>query len=184
MKKSFLGIISLISLLLILSACTDKSGKAVALSNSKSKTINANSCNADELCEMNSASLIKGIYSPDTLYLVPNNGQVIVGGPYPPTSLILANGITISGKTISTVPGSTANLILTSDNKEVEVDGGLVVNDGLSVTKNAYFGGNVVVVGQLSLDNKVLPDASNYPYYVCADPKGNLVMSKKPCGQR
>lgn len=186
MKTTILIFTFLISVMLTLSACSNIAGKATA------RQLNANSCNADNVCEMNDAVVSKTISSVigSNLFLKSGADAVIIST----SSLPYPSGVTIGGKTISTVPGSTADLILTSDNREVIVDGNLIVNGGLNrvglevsnglfSAEDASFGGNVVVAGQLSINNKnILSDASNYPYYVCSDYKGNIVSSKKPCG--
>lgn len=105
--------------------------------------VNANSCKADAACEMgiataNSAEI--GSYTTPsgsgpfpTFQVLPRTAsapsQVMIYGPtlFPESDVRVSKalhvgGIVLDGKTVSTKPGSTSNLILTSDTKGVIVD--------------------------------------------------------------
>ncbi|PKM36747.1 MAG: hypothetical protein CVV06_09420 [Gammaproteobacteria bacterium HGW-Gammaproteobacteria-10] len=116
-----------------------------------SAKIAANSCDADEVCEVaKTVSTRKG--STSALILKSDAGQVLVQGPLVSESL-LAGIVTIDGKMISTSKDSTSALILTSDANSVIVEGNLTVTK-LSGEGNAY---------------------------ACIDSHGSLFRSNTPC---
>ena len=94
------------------------------------RQINANSCDADSICEVAKTVSTK-IGSTSALILTSDVKEVIVDGS------LAAGSVFINGKTVSTNPKSTSALILTSDVKEVIVDGSLAATK-LVGTGNAY----------------------------------------------
>ena len=100
-----------------------------------STKIAANSCDADDVCEVaKTVSTRKG--STSALRLMSDAGPVIVDGPLASESLV-SGRVSIDGKIISTTKGSTSALVLTSDVESVIVEGNLAATK-LSGEGNAY----------------------------------------------
>ena len=125
MKKIFvLGFVSFMALLMILSGCTNAVGQASETA--LRRNINANSCNADGMCEMNDAQV---------------KGWLIASKAVFDNYVQVDRGVYINGKVISTVPGSTSALFLTSDvrkiivpsNLELDDDSTLIVGKGVTI---------------------------------------------------
>ena len=113
--------------------------------------IAANSCDADDVCEVaKTISTRKG--SSSALRLMSDAGPVNVEGPLAAESLI-AGRVSIDGKIISTTAGSTSALVLASDV------------------------GFVIVEGDLSIPK--LRGKGNA--YACLGTNGNLFRSDVPC---
>ena len=103
--------------------------------NNSSAEIAANSCDADDICEVaKTVSTRKG--STSALILKSDAGQVVVEGPLSSESLV-SGRVSIDGKIISTTKDSTSALVLTSDVNSVIVEGGVTVTK-LRGEGNAY----------------------------------------------
>lgn len=154
MKRKIFLVISTIVLLFLI-GCSNLVGKAEVAAggiSDKTKQIRANSCDADDICEIKSADVSGVLIARQTAAI---GNYLSVGG-----------GVFIEGKTISTIKGSTSALVLTSDVKNVIVDGSLSAGsvniDGKTISTQAGSTSaliltsdvkKVIVDGSLSVEN-------------------------------
>ena len=128
--------------------------------------IKANSCNADEQCEVKNL-VVTGKNQFETLT---TRGLALTGGALIGDDLSVASDLTVGGD------AKTRNLVVTGTNQFETLTA-----RGLALTGGALIGDDLLVSSDLTITGLANPADSNSKAYVCVNKVGQLYRSEVAC---